>query len=176
MDHDSLETMRFTCKLEPSDCRRAAWVDIKPRPVFAVVGIVMMIIALAVFTLGLHRLAKTGEGLVFVICLGASLAYMGLYVFAWQPRRFSRLYKQQKLLQGEFTFEITDEHLVSRDSHGETKLPWSVFHKWKSADDIVILYQSDTLFHAFPSRWFPSVEDFQHFKGILRSHLGEDRG
>ena len=103
------------------------------------------------------------------------MAYLGIYFFLWFPRRLNRLYEQQKLLHSEFTVEISDEHLVTRSVHGESKLPWSMFHKWKSGGDIVLLYQSDALFHVFPGRSFTSAADFESFQDILSEHVGPPR-
>lgn len=167
--------MTLTCKIEPGDYRRAAWIHMRPRRAFGVVGAALVLLALFVFSVALLRFFRSGQDLTVVLFLGVAMAYLAIYFFLWIPRQLNRLYAQQKLLHGEFIFEISDEHLISRSVHGESKLPWSVFHKWKSGRDIVLLYQSDALFHVFPGRSFPSTADFDSFQAILRKHLGPNR-
>lgn len=175
LDVRRCDRMRFNCKIEPADLRRALWVHIRPRPVFAVIGVALALLLVAVFTLALYRLLTSGEGLSLVLTLGACIAYFGWYFFVCLPRRMTRLYDQQKMLHDEFSVEISDEHLTSRNAHGESKIPWSVFHKWKSGGGMVLLYQSDALFHVFPARVFPSAADFQSFREILTRQLGPRR-
>lgn len=167
--------MSFTCKIEPADYRRAAWVHIRPRRFFAILGTLLVLLALSVFAFALHRFVTTGEDLIVLLVLGVALAYLAVYFLVWFPRRLTRLYEQQRLLHPEFTVEISDEHLVSRSALGESKLPWGLFHKWKSGGDVVLVYQSDELFHVFPARSFPSAMDFERFQDILRKHLGPQK-
>lgn len=170
-----MERMTFTCKIEPGEYRRAAWIHIRPRPTFAIVGITLVVLCLFVVLFALYKFLVTGQGLAAVLGVGASLAYFGVYFFILLPRRVDRLYGQQKLLHNEFTFDVSDENLVSRSILGESKFDWSMFHKWKSGEDIVLLYQSDVLFHVFPRRSFPSFADFESFQEILKKHLGPKR-
>ena len=167
--------MTITGKIEPSDCRRAAWVHMKPRPLFAVVGSILAVLVLIVFALAIYGLITSGRDLGVVLGLSGALVFLGIYFFVWVPWCINRLYAQQKLLHSEFTAEISEEHLVSTSTHGQSTVPWSVFHKWKRGRDMVLLYQSDRLFHVFPARWFQSAQDFETFQTILRKHLGHQR-
>jgi len=175
VDNNGAEHMTLTCKIEPADYRRAVWLAMRPRRVFAVLIAVWLVIALSAFAWALYTLLTCGEELTTVLFLGVALSFLALYFFLFLPRRLCRLYEQQKLLHGEFTAEISDEHLVFRTAYGESKIPWSVFHKWKSARDIVLVYHSDLMVSVFPARWFASASDFQAFQDILSKHLGPQR-
>jgi hypothetical protein len=167
--------MTLKNRIEPVDYRRAVWLHMKPRRTFAIAGVALVVLALLMFGWALYILFSRGEDLPLVLGLGTGLAWLAGYFFVWLPRQLNRIYDQQKLLHAEITVEITDEHLVSRSVHGESKLPWSVFHKWKSGGGVVLLYQSDALFHIFVSRWFPSTTEFEGFQDILRRHVGPEK-
>jgi hypothetical protein len=167
--------MTLICKLERDDFKRAAWLHMKPRRGFAIIGSTLIILALGIIALELQKFFMHGDGLTTVLVLGAILVYFALYFFVWIPHQMKKLFDQQKLAQTECQMEISDECLVSRASYGESKIPWPSFHKWKATSDMILLYQSDALYHVFPARMFPSPGDFKAFQSILAEHLGKPK-
>jgi hypothetical protein len=147
----------------------------RPRKVLGFVGAVLLLLAAAVLGMAVYSYFTKGEGLAAVLALGGSLVYLGLYFFVFIPFRLRRIYRQQKLLQDQLLVEISDTHMVIKSQHGQGVLPWEVFHKWKTARDLVLVYQSDVLFHIFPQRAFSSPQEYQQFQSLLRSKLGPQR-
>jgi hypothetical protein len=147
----------------------------RPRKLLGTAGAILLLLAVAVLGIVVYRYFTTGEGLVLVLALAGSLSYLALWFFAFLPCRLARTYRQQKLLQDELLVEISDTHLTTKSQHGQGALPWEVFHRWKMANDLVLVYQSDVLFHIFPRRAFSSSEEFQNFQTLLSSKLGPQK-
>ncbi len=167
--------MTFTYKPDFADYRRGVWISIRPRPAFAVAGVIFIALALSIFFLSAYRFAATGQDGLPVLAVGLVLGYCGVDWLWWRPRQMKRQYDQLKVLQVEYTVEITEEAFITRSVYGESKVPWSVFHRWKSTNDMVVLYQSDASLQVCPRRVFPSSADFEQFRAILRRHLGPER-
>jgi hypothetical protein len=51
----------------------------------------------------------------------------------------------------------------------------SDFYKYKVGKDLILLYQSQALFHMFPRRFFSSEEDFKMFRSFLEANLGSPK-
>jgi hypothetical protein len=66
------------------------------------------------------------------------------------PRRVRAMARKQKTMLGEHTFTFTDDHFLFRGPYGESKLPWTIFIRWKDMGDYLFLYQSDTLVNYLP--------------------------
>jgi len=69
---------------------------------------------------------------------------------------------------------ILEDKFSASSSHGQTTIDWKDFHKYKKNKRIILLYQSDALFHMFPIRWF-SGDQFAEFQEILRANLGKPK-
>lgn len=104
----------------------------------------------------------------------AGLLYFALLYGVWLPFRTKRLFLQQKTLQEPYEVEITDEAYSASSCHGQSRMVWKDFHKHKMSARIILLYQSDVLYHLFPTRWF-SEDQLAEFQKILRANLGEPK-
>ena len=113
-----------------------------------------------------------------LIC--GSLIFSLLIIALWFPRilhkkiikRTAKLFAQQKSLQMPYEIDITDEFFQAHSELGEGKVPWTNFHKWKYSPTVILVYQSDILFHIFMHRWFASDGEFQDFKNLLTKRIG----
>ncbi len=139
-----------------------------------------------------------GGTLVFIFCLrylayysspekngftltGWDYALIALTVFAmlvtpvwkwWARRRVRRLYDQQKGLREQFTADFSVEGVHTRTATGESRQPWDYFHKWISADDMVLLFESDALMQILPRRAFATQADYDALRDLLTRRLG----
>ncbi len=106
-----------------------------------------------------------------LIALGG---YLGIVYGVWLPYRTKKIYKQQKTLQEPYDAEITKDELISTSSRGRATIRWTDFHKYKVGKDLLLVYQSDAIFHMFPRRWFHEGE-YEALLEILKSTLGKPR-
>ncbi len=163
--------MKLRCQIEPSDYVRAQYLHIRPKPPFQWIGIPLVLLLVLV---GLQQVFLPRDGKITAIpfAIFGVLAYFALSYGIWLPYRTKKIYKQQKTLQEPYEAELTEEEFVSTNSFGTARIKWADFHKYKVGKDIVLVYQSDLIFHLFPKRWF-SDDDFRKLLQILQNSLGK---
>lgn len=165
--------LKLQCQLTPRDYVQAQFLHLRPRPAFKWIGLVLIGLTLVVCGYGFLNLSESdAQWAPFAIL--ATLLYFALFYGVWLPFRTKRLFSQQKTLQEPYEVEISDDALFASDSHGQTTMVWKDFHKYKTGERLILLYQSDALFHMFPIRWF-SEDQFAEFRELLRTNLGEPK-
>ena len=162
--------MTYTCKIELTDYRHAMWLHVKPRKVLAILGSFLLalfaLLTLFIFYLYLSK----GQHFTQLCLMLAVTAYFGFFIL-WTRARVKRTYQQTKLLHEPFTFEATDTHLVTKASFGESNIPWTAFLKWRADSRLLLIYQSDVMFHIIPRQAFPSDQEFQSFVNWIATKL-----
>ena len=101
----------------------------------------------------------TGDALVLTLALVGSLAYLAIHFLVLLPRRMDQLYQQQKLLHEPAAVEINEHAFIAKTRYTEAMLPWTLFRKWKASPEMILLYQSDAMYHILARRWFESMRD-----------------
>lgn len=162
--------MICNCKIELADYRHAMWLHVKPRKFLAVLGLLLLALLVILFLFILYIYISTGQHLAQLCAMVGVFAYFTFAVFWWRSR-VRRTYAQTKLLHEPYTFETTDSHLVTKSGFGEGRIPWEAFHKWKADSRLVLVYQSDVMFHLFPRHAFPTAADFQTFLDLISSKV-----
>lgn len=160
----------FSCVIQESDFKRATWIDLRPRKAFAVVGILLLLLAIMLLGYFSIQYVKTGKGLSLVIQQFGSLVAIYLLVWVWVPRRLNRVY--QYLLGKRISILITDTELVSDAGAITTTLSWDAFRRWKCDNSMIVLYQNEGAIHFFPRRGFASADEFQTFRALLVRRFG----
>ena len=165
--------MKVTCQLEPSDYLAAQFVHIRPRPVFKwlTIGLILLaiLIGLSQIMRGFSEGIKASDFIIF-----GGLAYLLLTYGAWLPYRSKKIFKQQKTLHEPYDVEITEDYFASTSSLGFSKISWSDFYKYRVGKDLILVYQSEVMFHMFPKRWFLET-DYQKLTEILQGALGDPK-
>lgn len=164
--------MPFPCRLTPADLQAAQWLHLRPKPWVFYLGVALVIGA----GIAILFSSQSPEALATTLSLIVPVAIWALvfFLFLWllTPWQMKRLFRQQKMLQVDFTTDITPEAIIVTSEYGTSRLPWADFHKYKVSSKLVLLYQSPVLYHVLPRRFFPSEEDYQTLLGYLRQHLG----
>ena len=124
----------------------------------------------------MESMAATGDALVLTLALVGSLAYLAIHFLVLLPRRMDQLYQQQKLLHEPAAVEINEHAFIAKTRYTEAMLPWTLFRKWKASPEMILLYQSDAMYHILARRWFESQGDFDRLQVILGRHLGPPQG
>lgn len=147
--------------IQEADYLAAQRLHRKPRPAFAVVGILLVVGALAAL--------YTSRS----VPLGMALAFLLLIFFVYEPLKAKRVFRQYKALSEPTTVELRDDGLFFKREDGEGLVPWSHVIKWRSNDELLLLYPASGLFYLLPSHFFPNSEAFKEFVTLVRSKLGK---
>lgn len=88
--------MKIEGQLAEQDFVAALYVHLRPRRAFAVVGLLLIVLALVV-TVGVDASAwRNGGSLWPPIMMLGLLAYLGMYFLLWLPYQARRAFRQQK--------------------------------------------------------------------------------
>jgi hypothetical protein len=162
--------MKLRAALTPQDYVNAQYLSMRPRPFFKWCGIflialtvLMCVVSLFIFPLHWSAFFIALVGVYLMVC----------YAFLL-PHHARKIFNQQKTLQQPYDMEITAEGVSSSGSHGSINMEWKDFHKYKMGKDLILVYQSDVLFHMFPKRWF-SDDEFAQLQNYLHENLGEPK-
>ena len=163
------------CKLKPEDYIKAQYLHMRPSPWLKYLGIALLSFWLVI----LVALAFPSGSLISVFDAFTPILFFGLiYVlilFVILPWNGRRIFSQQKTLQAEYEIVISPEMIETTSDHGTMRMRLSDFHKYKVGKDLILLYQSQALFHMFPRRFFTSEEDFRTFLSYLEANLGSPK-
>jgi hypothetical protein len=85
------------------------------------------------------------------------------------PRRARRIYDQQRSLKGIYETQWDAETVTVSSPSGALRYGWGDFVKWSENADILMLYQSDVMFNAFPKRAL-TPDALHQFKVALEQH------
>jgi hypothetical protein len=94
----------------------------------------------------------------------AALLFLYLLFLSWQ---FKRSYRSYKAIQVPVTIEMSEEAFRACSEHGETKLPWNMFRKYKENKRLLLLYQTAGLFHVLPKRLFRDAADVERARDLF---------
>jgi hypothetical protein len=144
-----------------ADYLAAQRLHLKPRPIFAVVGGILLLAALAAMSL-----APSWE-------LGLALAVLAGMFFAYMPLKARRTFKQFKALSEPMVIELREGGLFFKSANAEGLVPWSHLIKWRRSRTLVLLYPASGFFYMLPSRFFPSQSAFAHFMNAVEINLGK---
>ena len=147
-------------QLAEADYVAAQFLHLRPRPVFAVAGILML--ALAAGALWRH----------FTFTLLACLLLFGFHFGFWLPHRSRRLFRQYQALADPVAVEVRADGVFFRRPTGEGLLPWTHVRKWRHSRTLVLLYPADNVFHLVPRRFFPDPRAYGDFLATLEARVG----
>ena len=165
--------MKIHCQITPGDYIEAQYLHLRPRPLFKYIGILLF--ALAILA-SLQQFVFPTPRLVAWLpsaTLGC-LLYFALLYFVLIPKRIRKIYKQQKSLQSPYESNITEEAYGTVGVQGTARIPWTEFYKFKTGKNMILVYQSDAIYHIFPKRWFTDRQ-FAVFHSILQDQLGKSK-
>jgi|SRR5581483_7444964 len=154
--------MHFGGTLRESDYVAAQFLHARPRPVFAAVGLLLLL------------------AFVWALAASASAAMFGVLVWLvaffvlYLPWRAKRNFRQYKALSERVSAEVREDGLFFKRETGEGLVPWSHVNKWRVGKALVLLYPSSNVFYLIPSHFFPDPEAFALFVATLRGRLGND--
>ena len=163
--------MNIQAKLTAEDYVQAQFLHMRPRPVYKWLGILTIfftLLAAGASTRACIRGCAPWHQPVIII---AALAYLFIWFQLVLPRKARKIFAQQKLLHGPMEIVITPDGFSTAAAHGTSNLKWSELHKYKAGKRLMLVYQSDVIFHMFPRRWFASDADWDQLQAYLKQSL-----
>ncbi len=158
--------IKLSGKIEEADYVSAMWLHLRPRPVLAVLGgivVALAVIAGGVAIAGWLRGARSIVDDMMVPFVALAVVLYG-FLFNW---RFRRSYRNYKAIQEPVEMELSETQFHGQSIHGETRLPWEIFQKYKENKRCFLLYQTAGLFHILPKQLFESDSDIDRARGML---------
>ncbi|MGH6612891.1 YcxB family protein [Sphingomonas sp.] len=97
-----------------------------------------------------------GYRLLFVLGMMAGflalMTVLMLISYALLPRRATRLFRQQRTLENDFTVRWDGTGTDTRSDVGTSKIAWVDYHAWAEGPAAFILFLNDQLYHFIPKR------------------------
>ena len=146
--------------IQESDYVRSQYLHIRPRPILAVIGVVI----LALFAWALVASPSW-------VMTGVA-AYLALWFLVIIPWRAKKIYRQYKALSESVSVEVRDDGLFFKRSNGEGLVPWSHIVKWRQSKKLLLLYPANNIFHLVPSHFFPTQEAYAAFGKVVKGRCG----
>ncbi len=159
-------TIKLSGKIVEADYVSAMWLHLRPRPVLAVLGgivIVLAVIAGGFAVAGWLRGTRSVIDASLVPFVAAAFVLYG-FLFNW---RFRRSYRNYKAIQEPVEMELSETQFHGQSIHGEARLPWELFRKYKENKRCFLLYQTAGLFHILPRQLFESESDVDRTRELL---------
>ena len=157
--------------IRPEDCRRAAFLHLRPRPILGAAGILMLALAVLALVLKIHSPNPWNSS---AVVLAGSLICFAVYFLVVTPWQATRQFKQNRFLAHAAEFRIDETGLHVRSDLGASDIPWDHLHKWKENKRLILLYPTDAMYYLFSRRLF-TAEEWEEFRGLAAKHLKKIR-
>ena len=162
--------MEIRGELTEKDYLRAQWLHMKPRRGFRAAGYVVLVLFLLALGLAVASAVAGSAHQPLAHVLLPVLVLGGVVVL--QRYQWKRIYRRQLSLQGLHTYTFSAEGIVASSAHGNGRMDWTVFIKWREDPNLFLLYQADNLFHMIPKRWLTDDRQLAEFRALVSRHAG----
>lgn len=163
--------IELTGKLEAKDYVRAQYLHIRPRPVFKIVGtLLLLLLGWAIWYS--YWGGGSGDLTAYDLMLPGAVVYLVSNYYVYIPWKARRIFAQQKSFHRDAQSKFDDAGLAASSEVGEVTIPWSDYLKWKENGHMFLLYFSEPSFQMIPKRHFATSGDIKGFRRLLESKIG----
>ncbi len=149
------------------DYRHALFLHLRPRPVFAVAGILMLLLVL--FGL-IQKLFSPEPCQPFILLICGVFLYLVIYFFYYLPKSAASNFKNDRFSKYKATYLMDDHGFHSTSELGNTVIPWDHFLKWKADRRMILLYPYQTLYFIFPRHLFTD-DSWVEFRSLVAKKI-----
>ncbi len=135
--------MQIIGKITEADYIRAQYLHLRPRRLFAIVGIFVSILLLT-FAVGVAIIEWSWT-------LAIALAFFPLYFGVFLPFTAKRNFRSYKSLAEQTSIELRADGLFFRRKNGEGLVPWSDIIKWRKNERLVLMYPARNIVTVHPA-------------------------
>jgi hypothetical protein len=144
---------------------RAQFLHLRPRPVYAVIGVPVCIVFLG---FDCWVLCHPSQFTVYDLSI-VGLGVLGLvYLLIGIPYHVRRM-RKNKFHQYDYKVQFDEDIVHFASDLGESHIPWDHFLYWKESRGLILVYVTRSQYIVFPKRLFGS----ENTPGELRSLLAE---
>ncbi len=97
-----------------------------------------------------------GASLFTPISAAVVIALTIVYLRIAPERAAKSALRDNPVAKAPISIEISPEGFSASTQFGTSNLPWSLFVRRKQSDNLLLLYQNESLFHMVARRWFAS--------------------
>ena len=155
---------------EPRDSWAVHWLLIKPRPAYAVLGVLLLALFAWAMWYSLQSSKQVQPDWMPWVLLG-SAGYLALHYCVYLPYRIKRTFRLRKDVQRPISFDISESALLIRTETGQESKPWTDFYRWKEDQRVFLLYISDVAHIVIPKRFFHKSSDIDTFRSYVTSRI-----
>lgn len=158
--------MKTQIQLLWGDYLAASYLNLRPRPLFATLGALLLLLGVWAAARDLSRAGGGRDALIIL----AAFAYLGASFFVYLPLKIRRIYRQQRSLQVASELDFGGQGITVTSEMGLARLAWDDFVKWKENRRLIVLYTSDVMMHIYPRRCFTD-EGWAAFRQTVAAHV-----
>jgi hypothetical protein len=119
----------------------------------------------------LFLIGEYGREKIYLVFLSVLILFFPvLYRKLIMPNQVKKSFTQIKALSLPFEMEFTETGVYTSNELGNGTIPWDHFTKWNENEDIINLYQYDTIIHMIPKRFFADSQQIEIFKSLLEKN------
>jgi YcxB-like protein len=147
--------------IKERDYIMAQFLHIRPRPVFTVIGTLLLAVLTWAVFMGFSSLLLFG-----------AIAYLIVFFFVYTPWWARKTFLQYKALSESVSMQVRSDGLFFKRQNGEELVPWSYIVKWRNNKKLLLLYPANNVFYIVPNHFFAKQEDYITFIDTVKGYLG----
>ncbi len=125
--------------IDERDLSRAARLHLRPRPVYAALGILLMVLFAWMAVLDLSQFIAGQVSFLHAARFPGFLGFILAYLFAGILWLWRRAYRKSQILHSPVTMSFSDDGLHAASEYGESRLPWHLFYRFKENRHLFLL-------------------------------------
>jgi len=141
---------------------------IRPRRSYAIVGVLLLFIAMVLQMFEWTRYIQTGAGRPYVLI--SILLFLALNLGVYLPWHHYRAFRRSKLLGLPIEYRIDESGIQIHTQFGNSTIPWQVITSIKQNGSMYLLSDSVTLHLPVMKRFIESESAAQNLRILLREN------
>ncbi len=141
--------MRY--KVTKKDFYRAYLLHIKPRRIYAILGIVLICIALSVCLCSVLPIGG-GSDIMFAVKLFLCMIFVLSVVYIYPLYTLHKSYKQTKGIDGDVDLAVHEESFSISTKNSNTTIPFGDIYKIRSSDSYLLIYLNQYFYVILPKK------------------------
>lgn len=162
----------FTFTVSPEDHESSQRLHLRPRPFFKVLLYIVFALVAVAFVFSIADGDFLNSDTLIMGGLGIYLFVAYKFIF---PRKWLKVYRENKILQKEQNFRFDDEGIHAHSENGSGKVAWQDLLKWKEGKDTLLIYPASNLFYIIPKSIFHIETELTSIKELLVQKLGNPK-
>ncbi len=142
-------------KLSTKDVRQATLLHLRPRPAFAILGLILLALLLVGLISSLCSPNRWNTNTLIMI--GVTL-YSVIVIFVLIPSKATKTFRQNKFFMYTMNCVFDEDGLHTESEINKSDMPWDHFRKFKTGKRMLLLYPSDATYFVFPKHLFTDAE------------------